>query len=213
MENYINFVKNRSLKKAKNSARFALWVFALILLIVPWANASLAEKIIMIGAVWVYLFFVLLYASDERMKDLYKKNRFYGWSEYGICLMCLYLIYRLQFKGFNWVLLTVLIVSAVLQTVLWILGVRRNIAVGNYNFASKEKVGFNFYVVAEVICHIAALAAINSIYVVNGQTDIVVFALLNCLYLVHCFLYLGLTPIYQNYIIKRHDLFYLAEGD
>ncbi len=213
MEKFISFIKNRNLKKGKNSARFAFLFLALVFgLIIPWRNSTLTEKIVLIGSIWIYLFFVLLYATDERMKNLYKKNRFYGWTQYGISLLFLYLIYRLQFQGFNWMMFTVLPVSAVWQTVLWILGIKRNIAIGNYNYDSKPKLGINVYSIIQVLSHIVVIALINIICIVNGQRESVVFALLNILYFLHCLFYLGLTFIYQNYLIKKYDLFYVLEN-
>lgn len=34
---------------------------------------------------------------------------------------------------------------------------------------------------------------------------------MNLLYLHHWAFYLGLTPLYQNYIIKKHNLFYVLD--
>jgi hypothetical protein len=214
MENYINFVKNRNSKKIKNSARIAYWFLALLFgLIAPWKNATIVEKIILIILVWVYLFFVLIYASNERMKNLYKKNRFYGWSEYGISLMFLYSICRVQFNDFNWSLFTVLILNAVLQTVLWILGVKKNIITGEYNDISKDVIGINCYLILSIIFHIITLFGINIIYISNSQINGVVMALFNIMYLLHWVFYIGLSFIYQNFIIKKFDLFYLLNSD
>lgn len=214
MESYINFIKNRNLKKVNNSARIAFWFLALIFgLLVPYKNATLAEKIILISLVWIYLFFVFFYASNERMKNPYKKNRFYGWSEYGISLMCLYSVYRVQYQGFNWALLTVLIFSAVLQTLLWILGVKRNIICGNYDNVSKGLAGINYCLILSVVFHIVTIFLINIIYISNNQIDYVVLALFNLIYFIHWGFFLGLTFIYQNYIIKKYDLFYLLDSD
>ena len=67
LEGESNFIKNKQWK-LKNSSRFAFWALSVVGgLALPWANTVLAEKITMGVLLWVYLCFVLFYATNARM--------------------------------------------------------------------------------------------------------------------------------------------------
>lgn len=214
MEKYIYFIKNRNIKQMKNYGKFVVLCLLIIFgLIAPWKNLTIVEKVILFVLTWVYLFFALLYASKDRMGNLFKKNKFYGWSYYLISLLFLYSIYRFRFATFNWSLLTVLIVSAVIQTILWIYSVNINIAKGNYNEQKPiELMGINYSILIQICIHVIAMTLINVIYISNGYSDVLILLLINCMYLLHWVYLVGLTFIYQNHIIKKHDLFNVVEA-
>lgn len=213
MENYINFINNRNIRQLKSYGKVVVLCLLIIFgIIATWENSTIVEKVFFIALLWVYLFFALLYASKDRMQNLYKKNRFYGWSYYLISLMFLYSIYRFGFSDFNWLLMTVLLVSAAIQTILWICGVKRNIVKGNYEKQKPtELMGLNYYFIVQIFFHAATLTLINVTYVSNGYTDALIYVLINCIYFPYWVYLSGLTFIYQNHIIKKYDLFYLLD--
>lgn len=210
-EKFINFINNRSLKQVNNTyARFAPWILAIIGPIISWQCSTIYERIILLAGLWLYFCITLFYASDKRMKDVYKKNRYYGWSLYIISLLYSYVIYRFKFELFNWQLFTILLIDNVIQPILWVLGVKRNIIVGNYeNKRSIERMGFNFYVIIQAILRITAMVLISAVYIINGFNDFMVLIFVNLLFVLHWGLLSGLTFLYQNHIIKKYYLFYI----
>ena len=85
--NIKNFISYRKMN-IKDSVRFALIIFVLLLSFVSWRNQTIAEKIFYGIIVWIYSFIALLYANPENMKEKYKKNKFYdmhpkSWTAFG----------------------------------------------------------------------------------------------------------------------------------
>jgi hypothetical protein len=123
----------------------------------------------------------------------------------------LYSIYRLAFKGFDWLLFLVLLCDAVVQTILWIAGVKQNIKSDNYNAEIPVNYGINIYTYISFILHLISLIGLNLLFYYYVKAITVVIILLNCLYCIYWAFMIGLTFIYQNYIIKKYDLYYLLK--
>lgn len=217
--NLINFirktrVKKKNVSKLVMSEAMAYWIMVLIICIIPvWTSVTLYEKIILCVGEWIYAFIAFLYGAFDEGEDIMSRNRFLGWSLYIMSFMLLYTILRFQSDGFNWVLLVVLIVDYILQSISSILGLRRNIKLDRYNDdVSKEIKGTNYYVVIQIVAHIVSLCLIIILRVQDGSNEPIHFALICACYLLYSvFLQLGLTSIYQNYIIKKYNLYYMLK--
>lgn len=206
-EYYVNFIKNRNLIQLNNILRFGLWFIALIFCcILPWQNTTIYEKILLVSSIWSYLFIVLLYANNERMKNLIKKNSFYGWSFYIISLLMLYAIYRIQFQDFNWIIISIFVVEPIIQSLLWIMGLKRNIRLDNYKEKNTFKIIKNIFTEISIVIFLSMVIGIN-IYYVNLNATGIVLGLMNCLYFIHIACFFGMTFIFQNYSIKKFNLY------
>ena len=143
------------------------------------------------------------------MKDRVKKNRFYGWTEYSFSLLTLYIMYKLYFKTFDYFLI-ILLVECVLQSIIWIKGVQKNILCDNYK-PNKVFPGYNFYTTITLIISIISLIVFNVYYVVQEYYYVYII-IGDTLYLLHCVTLVGLTFIYQNHLIKKHNLYHLLKN-
>ena len=185
----------------KDSVRFALIIFVLLLSFVSWRNQTIAEKIFYGIIVWIYSFIALLYANPENMKEKYKKNKFYGWSFYFISILCQYNVYRFCFNGFSWLIL-IYIVYFFLQNILWIIGVKKNIKKDAYK--EQEGLYFNLFTFFSIVL-LAGICIFSLIYLIYMSFDWRVICIAVSFFLIGYTFLLGLTFIYQNYLIKKYS--------
>lgn len=152
----INFICNRKLK-IKNSAKTGLFVFCLLMgLVFPWFNSTLWEKVLFGCLLWIDLFIVMLYATQERMKIQRQQDGFYGWQMYFFSWLLLYCAYRIVFEHFHWLLL-LLIGYGIIQSFLWASGVVYNIHKDAYRSGIKWTASINIFTVINIIIGVVVL--------------------------------------------------------
>lgn len=202
-EEVANFIKNRQWK-LKNSARFAFWVLSMVGgLALPWANTVLAEKITMGVILWIYLCFVLFYATNARMQSRRKRNAFYSCSVYCFSWLMLYMIYRFLFADFHY-LLIIYISYGLLQTAIWISGVFFKIRKNKYTDESAKHLGINSFTVVALILGVGMMVANGCILGFMGTEALkIVFTILSLCMNFMCLP--SLTFLIQWRIMKKYD--------
>ena len=203
LEGESNFIKNRKWK-LKNPVRFVFLVLSIWWgLGLPWANSVLAEKIIMGVLCWIYLCFVLFYATNDRMKSRKKRNAFYSWSGYCMFWLMCYIIYRFIFANFHY-LLIIYVTYGFVQTLLWISGVLYNIRKNKYMNEILKHLGINAFTIVTMILGVGILVASGCILGFMGIETLKIVLTMLVLCVQYMFL-ATLTFLVQWWIMKKYD--------
>ncbi len=199
-----NFLTHRKIK-IKNSAKYAFFVLSVLAGVVfPWVNSSLLEKIIFSVILWIDLFVVLFYATNERMKQYRKKIAFYGWSIYFLSWLLIYASFRIVFRQYHWLLL-VYIGYGIIQTIIWDLGVIRNINRDRYCTTTPIKPTINIFSIASCLMGIAMII-FASVVMIMLDYEAIVCVIVGCFLLIHYFLLLSVTVIHQWVLMVKYGL-------
>ena len=138
-----NFICNRQWKIKNNNAKWATFAFRVLLFVYMCFVVTVAESIIIGVLLWIDLWLLLLFPTNERMKNKKLRNGYYGGTVFFTGIICLYLGYRIAFAG-SWILCVYLIYALVLPMV-WLLGVMWNIKHDIYASNHKNKSKINVF--------------------------------------------------------------------
>ena len=199
-----NFRTNRKIK-IKNSAKYALFVFSVLAGIVfPWVNSSLLEKIIFSVLLWIDLFVILFYATNERMKQYRKKIVFFGWHIYFLSWLLLYASYRIAFRQYHWIL-WIYVGYGIIQTIIWDLGVIRNISRDRYCTNTLTKATMNIFTIASSLTGVAMIIFVSMV-MIRLNYEAIVCAIVGCFLFIHYFFLLSVTAIHQWVLMVKYGL-------
>ena len=197
-----NFICNRKIKM-KNSAKVGIYIFCLLTgLVFPWFNSTLWEKITFGCLLWIDMFVVMLYATQERMKKQRQRDGFYGWQMYFLSWLFLYCLYRIAFASYHW-FLWACIGYGVLQTVLWLSAVFWNVRHDKYYSVTPKKPTINIFSYISVCIGIAFIVFGCLIYI---KIDSVLALLLSVWIIAHYFFLVSITIIYQWCLMVRYNI-------
>ena len=208
--------------EAKNIIRMKNWQMIFLVLfhdfyctMFTWMSLTLVEKIILCASAYIYFIFAIFYASKERMDNLTKKNAFCGWSMFVSGIFLIYSVVRNEFGKYSWILIIVLVGNYIAQSILFIKGLDLNIKNDYYegkaiNIRIANSV-IDKYNIVQIILHIFVIGLTNIVLEINNcsnKMQVLINVQLVCLFM---FYLLGLLLIYQNYIIKKYNLYYFCE--
>lgn len=195
-----NFIYNRRLT-LKSSAKYAFFILNILIgMVFPWQNSTLAEKIIIGCMLWIEMCVILFYATNERMKSQRKRNACYGWSIYYSSWLLLYCNYRISFLQYHW-LVWCYLGYGILQTILWILGVRENIRRNKYSEIVPKKPTINIFTAFTTMVFVLFVVMV-CITMFGCKISTILCMAVVCFLFVHVFFLLSLTFIYQWAIMK-----------
>jgi hypothetical protein len=226
-ENVINFVKYENLQshslwsfflkrsdigKGINRYVFLLYVLFFCCSIIIFLSNEI-ECIVLGAVIGIYFAFTLICGNYYNLRCFINKYNYGGITLIFASIMSLYSSYRFKTSLFNPLLLSLLVVSFIIQAIIWLLVVKRNIYLNVY----KELPGFfkfnkvllkNYYYIVALGVYILTLVAMNFI-----ESDTTISIQAACLgsfvyfTLSIIFILLGNTLLYRNYLIKKYDLY------
>jgi len=216
IESCMKFIEAKNIIRMKNWQMIFLVLFHYAICIIgPWMSLTLTEKIILCASAYIYFIFAIFYTSKERMDNLTKKNAFCGWSMFILGIFLIYSVVRNEFGKYSWILIIVLVGNHIAQSILFIKGLDLNIKNDYYegkaiNIRIANSV-IDKYNIVQIILHIFVIGLTNIVLEINNCSNKVQVFINYQLIFVFLFYLLGLLLIYQNYIIKKYNLYYFCE--
>ena len=215
IESCMKFIEAKNIIRMKNWQMIFLVLFHYAICIIgPWMSLTLTEKIILCASAYIYFIFAIFYTSKERMDNLTKKNAFCGWSMFILGIFLIYSVVRNEFGKYSWILIIVLVGNYIAQSILFIKGLDLNIKNDYYegkaiNIRIANSV-IDKYNIVQIILYVLVIALTNIVLVIHNSNKVQFFVNVQLIF-VFLFYLLGLLLIYQNYIIKKYNLYYFCE--
>lgn len=209
MQNIENFIKNKEFKIEVCGSRVFCGIIVLFCFLVIYLyGINVIEKIICGIITYVFIFYNLFGGTHSRMKNRLKRNRFIAFNMLFASMSIYYASYRVAFQNNDNFIWSFYVLHFLICIFLQVLRIRKNIKMDIYK--DTEKLVVNIYTILGFMsCCIFGLLGLKTYAQSNGDF---IYGIAPFVTGIFGFMFsFAITWLYQNYLIKKYDLYYLLK--